>query len=82
MLEIFAVNLRTVDGWGKSRWEKLYANCWQQMLELCRRASEKNPQWWHITADEIKLQEAGLLFWDDIAAEVLDWSELIPELHF
>ena len=82
MLEIFAVNLRTVDGWEKSRWEKLYANCWQPMLELCRSASGKNPQWWHITDDEIKLQEAGLLFWDDVAAEVLDWSELILAVNF
>ena len=52
------------------------------MLELCRSASGKNPQWWHITDDEIKLQEAGLLFWDDVAAEVLDWSELILAVNF
>lgn len=74
-LEIFAVNLRTSRGWKKCDWENIYPGSWEKMYLCCRRAAAENPAWWRVEKDNIALTEAGLLFWDDAAGEVLDWEE-------
>ena len=75
MLEIFAVNLRTVQGWQQTEWEKLYPASWERLFRLCSKAAEKNPGWWICNANRIALSENGLLFWDETAMEIIDWEE-------
>jgi coproporphyrinogen III oxidase-like Fe-S oxidoreductase len=74
MLEIFAVNLRTSAGWNKSQWDAVYPGCWDKMQLLSKRAAEKNPAWWRVEDKFVNLTSEGLLFWDDIAMDVLDWE--------
>lgn len=75
MREIFAVNLRTVDGWsekeGKSRFG---GGFWEKMKEECRRLAAGK------TGDMagkfdfsggVALTEDGLRFWDGIALELI-----------
>jgi oxygen-independent coproporphyrinogen III oxidase len=68
-LEVFAMGLRTVDGWTKEQWE----SCalpekipWHDLIEhkALRDFAE-------ITSGQIKLTIEGLLFWDAIASELL-----------
>jgi len=75
LLEIFAVNLRTTRGWQQQEWEDIYPGSWAAMLRLSRRAAAEYPDFWSIDDRSIKLTEQGLLFWDDAAAEVLDWVD-------
>lgn len=73
-LEIFAVNLRTTDGWTQSLWENVDKESWNILQKLCREEAGKNPHQWHIDNKVIKLKEDGLLFWDDIAGEIIGWE--------
>ena len=75
LLEIFAVNLRTVEGWQKNIWEKLYPGSWDKMYKMCKNCAAENPAWWCVENDHIALTGAGLLFWDDAAMDVLSWDE-------
>ena len=74
MLEIFAVNLRTSRGWMKSDWEKLYSGSWHYLHELCAGQAGAEPEKWIVERDHIALSKQGLLFWDDVAMEILDWE--------
>ena len=75
ILEIFAVNLRTVGGWTEKQWSMKYPGSWDILLAACKRAAENDPAKWCVTNDRIKLTVNGLLFWDDIAMDVLDWGD-------
>ena len=74
MLEIFAVNLRTSAGWQKSVWEKLYPGTWDYFCEKCRQTAAAAPDAWKIDSETIALTGKGLLFWDDMAMEVLSFE--------
>ena len=75
MLEIFAIKLRTSEGWQVDQWNKRYPDSWDKIKKLCLRASWRRPAWWHVSNEKINLTDDGMLFWDDIAMEVLDWVE-------
>ena len=79
MLEIFAVKLRTAGGWNFEQWEKRYPGSWGNMKKLSERAAKGNPDWWQISDKQINLTSYGLLFWDDVAMDVLDWVEDIEK---
>ena len=74
MLEIFAVNLRTTAGWQKAIWEKLYPGSWEFFRKKSLQAAADAPEWWQADAENIALTEKGLLFWDDVASDILDWE--------
>lgn len=69
--EIFAVNLRTVDGWERRMWEAVpHADCWENRLDICRNLQKIFPECLLITENSIKLTGNGLLFWNSIAQEL------------
>ena len=70
--EIFAVNLRTVAGWEKARWEALPgADRWEERLKIAEKVEKICPGMLTIAPKRIKLSETGLLFWNDVAQEIL-----------
>ena len=75
MMEIFAVNLRTVEGWRKNNWEKLYPGSWNDLYVKSLQRASTQPGVWLVEEEHIALTENGLLFWDDAAMDVLSWSE-------
>lgn len=70
-MEIFAVNLRTVNGWTKAQWEKKFPFSWNNILQKSRNVAKLYPGCWHITENHIKLSDTGLLFWNEISMELL-----------
>jgi len=70
--EIFAVNLRTVDGWTPELWKMVPgADAWEKRLQIAAKAAAYFPGSLQISASGIKLSADGLLFWNEIAAELL-----------
>jgi oxygen-independent coproporphyrinogen-3 oxidase len=69
--EIFAVNLRTCDGWTREFFEKKYPNSFDKYLEKILFLSDINPEFFDYSAEHIRLTPQGLLFWDEIASELL-----------
>jgi oxygen-independent coproporphyrinogen-3 oxidase len=70
--EIFAVNLRTAAGWTPEMWSCVPgADLWQNRLEKAEMAAKKYPGCLQISPQRIILTSGGLLFWNDIAAELL-----------
>lgn len=70
--EIFAVNLRTVSGWSIEQWRAVpFADDWQNRLAAAQKAALKYPDCLQISENSIKLYPCGLLYWNDIAAELL-----------
>ena len=70
--EIFAVNLRTVSGWTIEQWNAVpNADDWADRLKIAQKAALKYPDCLQITPNSIKLYPCGLLYWNDIAAELL-----------
>ena len=45
------------------------------MYKMCKNCAAENPAWWCLENDHIALTQAGLLFWDDAAMDVLSWDE-------
>lgn len=74
MLEIFAVNLRTVAGWQKKQWEKLYPGTWDKLYGKSMETASAVPGQWRVEKEHIALSGNGLLFWDDAAMEILSWE--------
>ena len=71
--EIFAVNLRTVEGWTPRYWQLVPgADDWSRRLECAGRTEKIYPGCFEIAADRIQLSRKGLSFWDTIAEELLD----------
>lgn len=69
--EIFAVNLRTVAGWNQAAWEGVpRADSWEQRLDAAGKLQKIFPECLIVEADNIKLTEKGLLFWNSIAQEL------------
>ncbi len=69
--EIFAVNLRTARGWSRTEWERLRPGSWDGWQCRCLELQRQQPEWWRIGPDQIRLSEAGLLFWDSVAMALL-----------
>jgi oxygen-independent coproporphyrinogen-3 oxidase len=70
--EIFAVNLRTVDGWKKDLWAAVpHADDWSERVEIASKTAKKFPGCLQISGGEIKLTAEGLLYWNDIAEDIL-----------
>ena len=69
--EIFAVNLRTAAGWTQEAWGTRRRRGWDFWLEHCARLARREPAWWIVAPERIALTEAGLLFWDSAAEELL-----------
>jgi oxygen-independent coproporphyrinogen-3 oxidase len=71
--EIFAVNLRTVNGWTPEVWKNVPgADSWEKRCEIAQKTADKYPGCLQISPDGIKLSPEGLMFWNDIAADFLD----------
>lgn len=67
--EIFAVNLRTVDGWQKSEWEAFAgANDWFTRRQALRQLP---PELYEIGETSIRLTSEGLLLWNEIAEKMI-----------
>jgi len=73
LAEIFAVNLRTVDGWTPELWRDVPgADSWEERREIVMQLKRDLPvSWWKITSGCIKLSDEGLCFWNDIAQAML-----------
>ena len=73
LAEIFAVNLRTVDGWTPELWcEVPGADSWEDRRAAVMQVMRDLPvSWWKITPKCIKLSDEGLCFWNDIAQAML-----------
>ncbi|MBE6355728.1 MAG: coproporphyrinogen III oxidase family protein [Lentisphaerae bacterium] len=70
--EIFAVNLRSVAGWTPGSWSLVpNSDNWTNRVEIARKTAQKYPGCLQISPDGIKLSADGLLFWNDIAADLL-----------
>ncbi len=70
--EIFAVNLRTVDGWSSDAGEKFFGSeYWTALQRKCEKLDRKRFPGRFDFSDGIKLTENGLRFWDDIALELI-----------
>ena len=69
--EIFAVNLRTVNGWTKSEWEKIFPLSWNDMLQKVENIAKLYENCFVVSDDIIRLNDRGLLFWNEIASEFL-----------
>ena len=69
--EIFAVNLRTVDGWTPEAWQKVPgADTWDARCDAAKKLQKFFPDALHLEPTRIKLTENGLLFWNMIAQEL------------
>ena len=73
LAEIFAVNLRTVDGWTPESWRRVPgADDWEARSAVVAQVKRNLPEsWWKITPKCIKLSDEGLCFWNDIAQAML-----------
>lgn len=71
--EIFAVNLRTTEGWTPELWQKVPgADSWEQRQAKIRQAAaETTSEFFKITPERIALSDQGLLFWNTIAGILL-----------
>lgn len=72
--EVFAVNLRTVEGWSSSSWreaELAISIDWAKMVEKIAIIAEKYPGLIDYDADFIRLTPRGRDFWDIIAGELI-----------
>ena len=71
--EIFAVNLRSVEGWHKNMWSSFENRVsWQEMINFFTLAMETVPeQFYIIENDTVKLSSQGLLYWNDIAERII-----------
>ena len=69
--EIFAVNLRTVQGWTPELWGAERRTGWAEWRQRAERLRAEHPDWWVVTPERIALTEAGLLFWDSVAEALL-----------
>lgn len=70
--EIFAVNLRTIRGWTREMWQQLPgADDWDKRLEIAENLQKIYPEALTITPDCIKLSRTGILYWNNIAQDIL-----------
>jgi oxygen-independent coproporphyrinogen-3 oxidase len=72
MMEIFIIGLRTVPGWTREIWEKVYLQRilpveWQNMLTRAEKVKQRHKELISVQPDSIRLTEKGLLFWNSVA---------------
>ncbi len=69
--EIFAVNLRTIQGWSRKAGEKTFGPAWKTLYSSAEKASEVMPGIFDLSDGGVKLSPHGLLFWDEAAEYLL-----------
>lgn len=72
--EVFAVNLRTVDGWTEQSWNEAELTehfPWEDMVKLSAEVAELYPGLIEYDRHYVKLNQRGRDFWDAIAAEFM-----------
>ena len=70
--EIFAVNLRTCAGWTPQLWQMVPRHDpWEKRLEIAKNLQKMFPGALTVTPERIKLSAQGLLYWNNIAEEIL-----------
>ncbi len=70
--EIFAVNLRTVEGWTPKLWSQVgVADAWENRCRRGRESAARFPGCWQVEKARIALTVQGLKFWDSIAGDLL-----------
>lgn len=71
--EIFAVQLRTAEGWTPESWRAVpHADEWEARLAKIEAIlPEIPPEWIAFSPERITLNDSGLLFWDTIAELIL-----------
>ena len=69
--EIFAVNLRTCAGWTRSDFESIYPDAFDFYLAKIRESAKIYPDFFDYDSNHIALTSQGLLFWDEVASELL-----------
>lgn len=70
--EIFAVNLRTVDGWDEAAWQRVEnSDRWENRLKIAEKLQKSFPGQVSTSGGRIKLTPEGLLFWNTIAQEII-----------
>lgn len=70
--EIFAVNLRTTAGWSREEWQSLpFADNWENRIKIAEKLQKIYPGALTIAPERIKLSETGLLYWNNIAQDIL-----------
>lgn len=74
--EIFAVNLRTSEGWTPDMWRKVPgSDSWEKRLEVIgSAASHMSDDWFIISAERIALTGDGMMFWNSVAGEIFDYG--------
>lgn len=70
-MEIFAVNLRTVNGWHRDEWEKNFSLSWEFMLQKVKNIAKLYNDCFVIGENFVRLDDKGLQFWNEIASELL-----------
>ena len=64
--------MRSVDGWTRELWQDVpNADDWKNRLDIAAKTAQKFPGYLQISAQEIKLTDNGLLYWNDIAEDIL-----------
>ena len=71
--EIFAVNLRTVEGWTPESWAKVpFSDAWEVRQRLIQQTiRETSENFFDISPERITLSPDGLLFWNTIAESLI-----------
>ncbi len=71
--EIFAVNLRTVDGWTPEKWGKVpNADSWEERQRIIRETiAQTSEKFFDISPERITLSPDGSLFWNTIAESMI-----------
>lgn len=70
--EIFAVNLRTCAGWTPQLWEQVpQHDSWANRLKIAEKLQKTFPGALTVTPERIKLSAQGLLYWNNIAEEII-----------
>ena len=74
--EIFAVNLRTVEGWTPQLWAAVpNRDDWGKRIKIIEDiASETDKNWFIISQERIALTGDGMMFWNSVAGEIFDYG--------
>lgn len=70
--EIFAVNLRTCAGWTPQMWDNVpQHDSWENRLKIAKKLQTIFPGSLTAAPERIKLTRQGLLYWNNIAEEII-----------
>ncbi|MDD2479988.1 MAG: radical SAM family heme chaperone HemW [Victivallaceae bacterium] len=74
--EIFSIGLRTVAGWKREQWERVYTlkyclRSWAELTATINVLPQPVRNLFKVTEDQIKLTKHGLNFWDLVAEALI-----------